>query len=155
MNCQKLWLVIFALTLFGSLATTPARQLAKSKAQRSGNPPWEGEYNFGETSGRNTGLVILYSVKVYQKDGSLLADIDADGHQTMTRLSCKTKVAGNRLTLYFSNYREENLFEIYKPGEVLLSLERRGGKLLTYWGAIRPQLTGFKNGRVYFYRKGA
>jgi hypothetical protein len=155
MSCRRLLFVIILLSFCNDLTTDYARQLSNSKQRPSGNSSWEGEYSFGETGGKNTGLVIEYSIRIYRKDGALMADIDADGHQTLLRLSCKADIQSNRITFRFNNYREENLFELYQPGEVLLSLERKTGRLLTYWGALRPQLISYKSGRVYFYRKAA
>src|ERR1051325_1968892 len=153
MSCRKIAPLVIILSSFGGQAIAHAGQLTNLKPQRVRHKSWEGEYLFAETGGRNTGLMIEYSIKVYRKGGVLLADVDADGHQTETRLSGDAKVEGNRLTLYFRAYRPENLFDLYKPGDLLLSLERRHGKLLTYWGAMHPQLTSYKNGRIYFQKR--
>jgi hypothetical protein len=123
------------------------------KPQATKNVEWEGKYIFGEFGGKNTGILISYSINVYKKNGVLIADIDADGFQTEMRISCTTTPLGNRIDLYFDKYREDNLYEIYKPGEMLLSFEKKGSKILTYWAAIKPQLIPFKNGRVYFAKE--
>jgi hypothetical protein len=153
MRYRRIGFALLILSWLGGLPINQAKPSKSSIPQRTGKLDWEGVYRFAETGGKNTGLVIDYSIKVYRKDGVLVADIDADGHQTLTRISCDTRVEGHRLTLSFKNYREENLFELYKPGEVLLSLERKNRKLLTYWGAMHPQLSALKSGRVYFERQ--
>lgn len=114
---------------------------------------WRGEYGFAETGGKNTGMVIDYSITVREADGALAADIDADGFQTSMRLACTVKAAGNKIQLFFKNYREDNLLDIFKPGELLLSLEMVKGKILTYWAAITPQLIAYKSGKVYFVKR--
>jgi hypothetical protein len=49
------------------------------------------------------------------------------------------------------------MFEPYKPGDLLLTLERKEEKgkstVLTYWGKFAPAIPGNqKSGKVYFER---
>jgi hypothetical protein len=150
LNYRKLLLLLLALFLCGSLSGSRAAQKPAQPSGQSGG--WQGDYAFAEVGGKDTGMVIQYSLKIYRANKKLLADIDADGFQTQLRITCSSKIAGNRIHIYFKNYRETNLFEIYKPGERLLSLERKRGKILTYWHALKPQLMAYRNGRVYFER---
>ena len=113
-------------------------------------PAWEGQYTFTETGNRNSGEVLDYVITVRQRKGSFVADVDIDGFQTSTRLRCAARAAGNRLSLYLTGYRAENAGEPYKKGDLLLSLEQSGGKLLTHWAEIQPQLRRLKNGGEYF-----
>jgi hypothetical protein len=150
LNYRKIILLLLAVILWGSLTVSHA---AQKPGQLSGQSAgWQGDYSFGEVGGKNTGMVIQYSLKIYTANKMLLADIDADGFQTQLRITCSSKIEGNRIHIYFKNYRQENLFEIYKPGELLLSMERKRGKILTYWQALKPQLIAYRNGRVYFQR---
>jgi hypothetical protein len=150
---KKLTLMIFLITTDGLSDIrfiNTARTVAANPAQAFN---WQGVYRFGEVGGKNTGMVIDYLITVYQKDGILVADLDGDGFQTLLRISCTVKATEHKLGLFFKSYRPDNLFEIYKPDEHLLSLERKNGKVLTYWGAVKPQLTSFKDGRVYFTKQ--
>ena len=120
---------------------------------------WEGTYTFTESGGRTaggSGIAVEHTLVIYRRGGELLADLDAAGFQTSVSLRCEARVAGDRLTLYFRSYREENISEPYRPGQMLLALERsawRGRtRLLTHWGAYRPLLARARSGRVYFRR---
>jgi hypothetical protein len=149
MKFQRPYILLLVLILLAPVtaARKPEKRQPASPASR-----WYGQYSFEELGGKNTGMVIGYSLKIYRAGDLTLADIDADGFQTQKRITCSTRVEGRRIHIYFRNYRKDNLFEIYRPGEWLLSLERKGGKILTYWRAMKPQLIGYRNGRVYFQR---
>jgi hypothetical protein len=47
------------------------------------------------------------------------------------------------------------MFELYEPGDLLFTLERKAGKgkpvILTHWGKFTPNVTKYeKSGKVYF-----
>ena len=104
--------------LFNGSAVSCLRENPSHKQKSPKTNDWQGLYTFGEVGGKNTGMVIDYSLNIYQKDGVLVAEIDADGFQTQMRISCTVKTLGNKIQLFFNRYRESNLFEIYKPGEL-------------------------------------
>ena len=143
----------------GRRAEAPARQV-------NGHPSpnraaWEGTYTFQESGGRTaggTGMFVEHTIKVYRQDGELIADLDAAGFQVATSLRCVAKAEGDRLDLYFESYREENVTEPYRKGQLLLSLARstyRGKtRTLTYWAAYRPSFRALRSGRVYFRKTG-
>jgi hypothetical protein len=146
-------IVIFSIVAFGFLFFAIEFTGADAKQNPAGAIDWRGVYTFGEVGAKNSGMVIDYSLTIYQKDGALVADLDADGFQTLTRVSCSVKATDNKIQIFFERPRKDNLYDIYKPGDLLFALEARNGKLLTYWGAITPQLTSYKNGRVYFIKQ--
>ena len=86
------------------------------------------------------------------------ADVDAAGFQVSISLRCVAKAEGRRLNLYFETYREDNVTEPYRRGQLLLSLGRspsRGRtRILTYWAAYRPAFQSARGGRVYFRKTG-
>ena len=64
---------------------------------------------------------------------------------------------GNKLLIYFSNYGENNLFETYEQGDLLLTLESKTVKgkteILTFWGKFQPVVPkNEKTGKVYFQK---
>jgi hypothetical protein len=125
--------------------------------RQAGSQSWEGTYSFSENPRRTVGIGAMISehtIVIYKARDKFVVDVDADGYQTISRLRCDAKSSGNKVTLYFSSYREDNGFRPYKKGQALLSLERatiRGKtKILTYWLAYRPILGSLRNGRVYF-----
>jgi hypothetical protein len=118
---------------------------------------WEGTYRFSEDPGRNAGpglMIAEHTIVIYKRGDNLIADLDADGYETIRRLRCDAKISGSRITFYFNGYREDNGFKAYKKGQLLLTLERaiaRGrSRILTYWGAYQPIFRSLKSGRIYF-----
>ena len=69
-------------------------------------------------------MFVEHTVRVYRPDEKLIADVDAAGFQVSGSLRCVAKAAGRRLNLYFESYREDNLTEPYRRGQLLLSLGR-------------------------------
>ncbi|WP_026103028.1 DUF5991 domain-containing protein [Pseudanabaena sp. PCC 6802] len=66
-----------------------------------------------------------YKIAIAKRGNSYVADVDRDGFQTLERLSAEVRSTGSdRIGLYFTNYRPDNVREIYKPGELLLQLEK-------------------------------
>lgn len=58
---------------------------------------------------------------------------------------------------YFETYGENNMFENYKKGDLLLTLERKNEKgkmqILTFWNKFQPVVPkNEKNGKVYFQK---
>ena len=153
---------LLLLTLSGPAYAGEVKR-AQTAASKSTNKPsakgisWEGSYTFSEDPGRNarTGPMIAeHRIVIHRQGDELIADIDADGYQTIRRLRCDAKVTGNRVTFYFKSYREDNGFTPYEKGQKLLAFERataRGRiRILTYWGAYEPIFRRLKSKRVYF-----
>lgn len=118
---------------------------------------WKGTYTYQEGGGRNASgatMFVKHQIAIYEQNGELIADIDANGYQTSRSLLCSTKIEGNRINLYFQSYREDNTFEPYRKGQFLLSLEKsslgRRSRILTYWGAYQPAFRSLRSGRIYF-----
>jgi hypothetical protein len=122
---------------------------------------WEGTYTFQEGGGRtagDTGMFVEHTIKVYRRGEGMVADVDAAGFQVSISLRCVAKAEGDRLNLYFESYREDNVTEPYRRGQLLLSLRHptsRGKvRILTYWAAYRPAFRALRSGRVYFRKTG-
>lgn len=103
-------------------------------------------------------MFVEHTIKVYRRGEDLIADVDAAGFRVSISLRCVAKAVGDRLNLYFESYREDNVTEPYRSGQLLLSLRRstyRGkARILTYWAAYRPALRTARSGRVYFRKTG-
>jgi hypothetical protein len=134
---------------------------AAPKQASPGVAAWEGTYIFQEGGGRTAGgigMFVEHTIKVYRRDGELIADLDAAGFQVSSSLRCVAKAEGDRLDLYFESYREDNITEPYRRGQLLLSLARstyRGkNRILTYWAAYRPSFRALRSSRVYFRKTG-
>jgi hypothetical protein len=118
-------------------------------------------YVFQEGGGRTasgTGMFVEHTIKVYRRGEELIADVDAAGFQVSVSLRCAAQAVGTKLNIYFESYREDNITEPYRRGQLLLSLRRstyRGkARILTYWAAYRPALQTARGGRVYFRKTG-
>lgn len=119
---------------------------------------WNGNYTFDENGGKNaSGIAILISheLSVFDDgDGALAARLESNGFQTSEDLVCSAKVVGSKLFIYFQSYGENNMFEPYKVGDLLFTLERKTEKLiLTHWGKYTASIPrNEKSGKVYFER---
>jgi hypothetical protein len=119
---------------------------------------WKGSYGFDENGGKNAGgtvIFISHELNVFDDGDGLAATLASNGYQTSANLICSTKIVGSKLMIYFQSYGEDNMFEPYKPGDLLLTLERKAGKgkpvILTYWGKFTPSVPkNEKTGKVYF-----
>jgi hypothetical protein len=140
-------------------AEEPARRTERRASAESS--AWEGTYVFNEGGGRtagDTGMFVEHTIKVYRRGEGLIADVDAAGFQVSISLRCAAKAEGGRLDLYFESYREDNVTEPYRRGQLLLSLRhstsRGKTRILTHWAAYRPVFRAPRSGRVYFRKTG-
>ncbi len=121
---------------------------------------WLGTYEFSEDGGRNAGgtaIFITHQIDVMESDDGLIAMIKSNGYQTSKDLVATTKIEGSKISFYFESYGEDNMFENYKKGDLLLTLEQKSEKgktnILTFWGKFQPSLSkSEKNGKVYFQK---
>lgn len=109
---------------------------------------WVGEYSFSEYAPPNQNM--FYSITIYYEDNNYFAKISIDGFQTLERLLAKVSGDTNSIKLEFLEYLPDNIFEPYKQGEVLLSLEKRNFKLITHWGGIQPLVLKNEKEGEYF-----
>jgi hypothetical protein len=119
---------------------------------------WLGSYSFDEDGGKNAGgttIFVAHQLDVSEAEGGLMATISSNGYQTSKDLICTTKISGSKLLIYFDSYGENNVFEPYEKGDLLLTLERREAKgkteILTFWGKFMPIVPkNEKTGKIYF-----
>ena len=119
---------------------------------------WIGSYTFDEDGGRNAGgtvIFIVHELVILETDDGLRATLQSNGYQTSKDLNCSAKPKGSKLEIYFESYGENNVFESYSPGDLLLTLEKRTAKgkseLLTWWGKFTPVVPEKpKTGKVFF-----
>ncbi len=119
---------------------------------------WKGSYYFGENGGKTAGgtaILISHELDIFDGGEGLAVTLQSNGYQTSADLICTAKVEGAQLLIYFQNYGENNMFETYTPGDLLLTLERKAGKgkpvVLTHWGKFTPGIPkNEKSGKIYF-----
>ncbi len=119
---------------------------------------WAGNYEFSEDGGQTVGgseIFITHELEIKQTDNGLLATIQSNGFQTSIDLLGTVKTEGDKLMIYFDSYGENNMFEKYEQGDLLLTLEKKPDKnktgILTYWNKFQPVIEKNKtSGKVYF-----
>ena len=102
---------------------------------------WVGPYVYEEDGGRTAGgtaVFITHELTVVDGGEGLMATLQANGYQTSKDLICTAKGDATKLEIYFDSYGENNVFESYKKGDLLLTLERKKVKgedvIVTNWG---------------------
>lgn len=121
---------------------------------------WLGNYIFEEDGGKTAGgtaIFVSHEMRIVESDDGLLAMIQSNGYQTSKDLICTTKIENGKLLVYFDSYGENNVFEPYEKGDLLLTLERKTVKnkteILTFWGKFQPVVPkNEKTGKVYFVK---
>ncbi|MEO5857492.1 MAG: DUF5991 domain-containing protein [Pyrinomonadaceae bacterium] len=119
---------------------------------------WVGTYTFEEEGGKNAGGTVIFighELVVMETDDGLRATLQSNGYQTSKDLICTAKVKGAKLEIFFESYGENNMFETYAPGDLLLTLEKKAVKgkteLVTWWGKFTPIVPEKpKTGKVFF-----
>jgi hypothetical protein len=138
------------------LATIPqiAVVLFAAAIVASAQSDWKGSYVFTENGGKNAAgvaIVITHQIDVFEGGEGLAASIQSNGYQTSADLICSVKVQGTKLMIYFESYGEDNMFEPYNQGDLLLTLERKGKQLLTHWGKFSASIEkNERSGKPYF-----
>ncbi len=113
---------------------------------------WVGEYTFSEYAPPDQNM--LYSISIYKEENTYYADIYIDGFQTMERLRAKVSGDNSSVKLIFDSYLPDNQFEIFEEGDILLSFEKSGSELLSYWAGIEPMVIDNNvSGKVYFQKE--
>lgn len=117
---------------------------------------WIGQYAFDESAPNAAGSGVqswsyVINVSLREKD-SLIAIIRIDGFQTMTRIEAEVKVTEKNADFIFNKYGEENMFELFKKGEKLFSLEINDkNEMITNWDKMKPNVVdNQKSGKVMF-----
>ena len=112
---------------------------AASGCQAAGPEPWSGAYAYSYSAGRNaagTGVVVDYRLTL----DLARCLFTAKGYQTDETIRCSTKASAGKVDIDFASYGDGKLTDlrgnaVYQPGDVLFSLERRGGQIVTHWQA--------------------
>lgn len=121
---------------------------------------WDGIYTFDEDGGKTAGgtaIFVTHELEIIETDEGFSAVLKSNGYQTSRDLHCSARVEGTKLMVFFESYGEDNVFEPYSEGDLLLTLEQKSSKngeiFVTYWGAFKPILKkNEKPGKVYFVK---
>lgn len=105
---------------------------------------WYGNYHYSESLGRDAlGQGITISVEHDLTIGRNGCRLHAEGYQTDTTIRCIATPRGDRLQVTFLSYGDGSLLNvygnrIYSVGQVLFTLSRDSGGMVTTWGAYAP-----------------
>lgn len=121
---------------------------------------WVGTYEFDEDGGKTAGgtvIFISHRLEIKKSENGLLATLQSNGYQTSKDLIGTAKTNGDKLSIYFAGYGENNVFDTFEPGDLLLTLERRTVKnkpeILTFWNKFLPVVPkNEKSGKIYFVK---
>ena len=119
---------------------------------------WIGQYTFEESAKNVTGDGAQswnYVIDIKAKDDkTLIAEIQVDGFQTMSRINADVKASTKSAEFIFNSYGKDNMFELYKKGDRLFELELNDkNEILTNWDKMKANvLDNQKCGKVMFKR---
>jgi hypothetical protein len=115
-----------------------------------------GRYHYEYSAGHNaagTGMVVSYRLEIAPGTCRLTAQ----GYQTDQVIRCTTRATGAGLDIQFASYGDGRAVDAYgnaeyQPGQTLLTLAQRSGRVTTAWKAFtlpdeKPHPVG-----VYFVR---
>ena len=136
--------------------SAPDTTVAVNSAQSNSEPTvendlngWIGEYIFDESAPPDQ--VWHYDINISNVDGSYYAEIDIDGFQTEVRIKALVSGTRNLIDLIFNENLPDNDFPRFNVGDKLLSFNRNDTDILTYWGALQPNIIDNQaTGKVYF-----
>ncbi|MBE2226066.1 MAG: hypothetical protein IAE93_01935 [Ignavibacteria bacterium] len=120
------------------------------------NKKWAGQYTFEESAKNVTGdgaQTWNYVIDIKEKDANtLIADIQVDGFQTMTRIEASVKATEKNAEVIFEQYGKDNMFELYKKGDRLFTIEANDkGEIITNWDKMKPNvIENQKSGKIMF-----
>mgnify|MGYP007126058720 CR=1 FL=1 len=109
---------------------------------------WLGEYSFSEYAPPNQNM--FYLINIYFEDNNCFAEFSIDGFQRLERLSAKVSGDSNLIKFAFLTYLPDNMIELYKEGDILLSFKKTDSKLITYWEKLQPLLLENLEANEYF-----
>ncbi|MCK9478431.1 MAG: DUF5991 domain-containing protein [Firmicutes bacterium] len=110
---------------------------------------WINIYGFEEFCPPN--LFMYYSIDLKKDSHGYYAIIYIDGFQTLKRLRANVLGDKNKIEFVFEKYLPDNMFELYKPGDILLRFEKEEDRLITHWNKLEPMIpTNTKSGAHFF-----
>ncbi|MBE2218350.1 MAG: hypothetical protein IAE90_09115 [Ignavibacteria bacterium] len=119
---------------------------------------WIGQYTFEESAKNVTGDGAQswnYVIDIKAKDdNTLVAEIQVDGFQTMSRINADVKPSTKSAEFIFNSYGKDNMFELYKKGDRLFTFELNDkNEIITNWDKMKANvLDNQKGGKVMFKR---
>jgi hypothetical protein len=137
-------------TATGVVAETPPVSTAAAVEASESLEQWIGAYWFSETNADNHEL--RYEISIYKKDDAYLAHFYIFGFRTMNEFQASVYGKEASADLVFEEYVNDNYSEPFKKGDLLLTLKKDNGKLLTDWSKIQPMLQENESDEEHFQK---
>lgn len=114
---------------------------------------WIGRYAFEEVYNEEgyASMFMDYDINIYKENNQYYADVVVNGQ--MTGINLKARLYGSNawISLVIEEYNPEHVTGLSKmENTVLLSLERRGEDIYTYWGVLYPLAEELPSSGIYF-----
>lgn len=119
---------------------------------------WIGRYTFDESAKNVSGegsqsWSYILDVKALD-DENMIASLQVDGFQTMTRLEAKVNATAMDIEFVFDKYGKDNMFEKYKKGDRLFAMMRNTDNVvMTLWDKLQPNVLANKESGKVMFRK--
>lgn len=122
---------------------------------------WEGAYSFAESmpsvENKQDTWRWQYALTInpaQQATQPYSAQLDINGHKTELSLDCIGLANADSLQIIFQDYPPDAEQIQYNQGDLLLTLYKKDGKVLTYWRGLQPNVEeNLAQGRIYFNHK--
>lgn len=119
------------------------------------NQQWTGSYEYGEaippSDSGIPGAAWSYNLDISQEDSGLVASLDIDGFQTLTRIEAIAEENNGMLDIVFDSYGPENIGASFHRGDVLFSLKKiTDDAYLIIWSEMQPFVESDKNSNNEF-----
>lgn len=113
---------------------------------------WKGIYSFSESVPPNPApTVMIYEIAISSKDAKYTADVNVSGQTTAIAVTAEVRQTGkDTIGLFFKSYRQGNQFTVYKPGDLLLQLQKLPNQqqIRVVWGKITPLVSAHQTGYI-------
>lgn len=114
---------------------------------------WIGQYAFDEAYSEEgyAPMFMDYDINIYKENDQYYADVVVNGQMTGINLKARLYGSDEWVSLVIEKYNPEHVTGLSKmENTVLISLERQGEDLYTYWGVLYPLAEDLPASGIYF-----
>lgn len=129
------------------LYPTSSKDSSRHKTDTTQLSSWEGCYEYYEFFEPNINM--QYHIDIYQNDSSYYADVEILGFQTDKKLLCTVVGDENRINIIYAETVKPEMYNTFKPGDILLAFQQNDTGLETEWIGLTP-LQRNANANDYF-----
>jgi hypothetical protein len=146
-SMAKKFQVFFAIIMAAFIGSA-----AYARAQISWLDAWVGTYEYGDTLGKTAGStpIIIDIILELKSDGG--CNIESEGYMQDEHILCRAIPQDSGVKITFLGYSSDQQIRPignYSQGDLLFTLMKRDGAILTKWGKLKPS-PELKNVGKYF-----